>query len=256
MPMHRQIEVVCLANPHGSSAMRKDPLLALRRLFALALLVFAAPAFATPSFNTADEWNAVPTFHAIGLYWAPSGGGASVSAQVLFRETGTGAYRQGLNLWYDTRNSEYRGSIVDLKPNTAYDILLSLSSGYQLFISSCAAGNRCSKTWNDDFTVPAGWSFNLGAGVLHVDVFASAVTTPTSTVSGNIQTIRVPNAPTGANYTVLTGTAPNNVIDQTSYATSLPCIDIDQGVRYFIVRGLVLKNCQRAAGRMADHVSA
>src|ERR1043166_8168347 len=179
MPMQTRMQVGCPANPPGCSAMRKAPLLTLRRLFALMLSVCAAPAIAAPSFNTADEWNAVPTFQAIGVYWAPSGSGASVTAQVLFRETnGTGAYRQGLDLWYDTRNSEYRGSIVDLKPNTAYDILLKLSTGYQLFISSCAAANRCTKTWNESFTVPAGWSFSLGAGVLHVDVLAAAITAP------------------------------------------------------------------------------
>ena len=237
--------------------MRKDPLLTLRRLAALALFICAAPSFATPSFNTADEWNAVPTFHAIGLYWAPTGGAAGVTAQVLFRETnGTGAYRQGLDLWYDTRNSEYRGSIVDLKPNTAYDIKLTLSTGYSVFMSSCSVANRCTATWSENFNVPAGWSFTLAAGVQYVDVFASAVTTPTSTVSGNTQTIRVPNAPTGANYTEVTGTAPNNLIDQTNFASHLPCVDIAQGVRYFIVRGLVLKNCQGAGVRIADNVSS
>src|SRR5690349_8205612 len=150
----------------------------LRRTVALAasafLLVNAPEALAAPSFGTADEWNAVPTFQSIGLYWAPPGGGATVAAQVTFREAGTGGFRQGLDLWWDARNSEYRGSIVELKPDTTYDVILKLSTGYQVFFSSCAAGNRCSKTWSESFTVPAGWSFSLGAGVKHVDVFAAA----------------------------------------------------------------------------------
>lgn len=231
----------------------------LRRAVALVasafLLANAPAALATPSFGSADEWNAVPTFQSIGLYWAPPGGGATVAAQVLFREAGLGGYRQGVDLWWDARNSEYRGSIVELKPNTPYDIILKLSSGYQVSVFSCASANRCSTTWSETFNVPAGWTFNLAAGVKHVDVYAAAITTPTSTVSGNIQTIKVPNAPSGANYTVLTGSAPSNVIDQTGFATSEPCIDINQGVRYFIVRGLVLTNCQRAPIRLANNVS-
>jgi len=227
-----------------------------RAVITAVLLLAALSAGATPSFNSADEWNAVPTFNSIGLYWAPAGGGSTVSAQVLFREAGMGGFRQGVDLWYDDRNAEYRGSIVELKPNTAYDIKLTLSTGYNVFFSTCPAASRCTTTWSENFNVPAGWTFALGAGVMHVDVFAAAVSTPTSTISGNVQTIRVPNAPTGANYTVLTGTAPNNVIDQTSFATNLPCIDIIQGVRYFILRGLVLKNCQRAPVRMANNVSS
>src|SRR5204863_9330259 len=142
----------------------------------------------------------------------------NVTGQVIFREAGMGGFRPGLDLWYDARNAEYRGSIVELKPDTAYDIKLTLSTGYNVFISTCPAANRCSRTWSESFTVPAGWTFALGAGVLHVDVYAAAISTPTSTVTGNVQTIKVPNAPTAASYTALTGTAPNNFIHHASFA--------------------------------------
>src|SRR5438105_796424 len=181
-------------------------------LAAAFLLSNAPAALATPSFNSADEWNAVPTFQSIGLYWAPPGGGDTVMAQVLFREAGTGTYRQGLDLWYDNRNGEYRGSIVELEANTAYDVILKLSTGYQVFISSCPASNRCTQTWNETFNVPAGWSFSLAAGVKMVDVYAAAISAPDSTVSSGVQTIRIPSSPTGPNYTLVTATAPNNVI--------------------------------------------
>jgi hypothetical protein len=227
-----------------------------RAVIAIVLLLATLSARATPSFNSADEWNLVPTFQSIGIYWAPPGGGATVAAQVTFREAGMGGFRQGLDLWYDARNGEYRGSLVELKPDTVYDIKLTLSTGYNVFISACPAANRCSRTWSESFVVPAGWAFALGAGVKHVDVYAGAVAAPTSSVSGTNQTIVVPNAPTGANYTVLTGTAPNNVIDQASFSTTEPCIDINQGVRYFIVRGLVLRNCQQVPIRAANNVSA
>jgi PKD repeat protein len=223
-----------------------------RALIAAILFLAALPAAATPSLGSADEWNVVPTFQSLGIYWAPPGGGATVTAQVLFRESGVGGFRPGLDLWYDARNAEYRGSIVELKPNTVYDIKLTLSTGYSVSIFSCAAANRCSQTWSEQFTVPAGWTFTLGAGVMEVDVYAAPVSVPTSSVSGAVQTIRVPNAPTGANYTLLTATAPNNVIDQATYASNGVCVDIAQGVRYFIVRGLVMRNCQQVAVRLVD----
>lgn len=227
-----------------------------RAVIAAILFLTTLLARATPSFNSADEWNLVPTFQSIGIYWSPPGGGANVTAQVIYREAGIGGLRQGLDLWYDARNGEYRGSLVELKPDTAYDIKLTLSTGYNVFISTCPAANRCSRTWSENFTVPAGWSFALGAGVMQVSVIPAAVSTPTSTISGNLQTIKVPNAPTAANYTLLTATAPNNVIDQTGFATNQPCVDVTQGVRYFIVRGLVLKNCQRAPVRLTNGVTA
>ena len=114
---------------------------ALALLAATALFTCGLRAFATPAFNSSDEWNAVPTFHSIGLYWTPAGGGASVAAQVQFRELGAPTYRQGLDLWYDTRNAEYRGSIVELKPNTAYDIKLTLSTGDSTTITTYPAAN-------------------------------------------------------------------------------------------------------------------
>ena len=85
--------------------------------FVLALLSTAA--LAAPS--------AVSTFHSIGLYWSPQGGADSNAARVEFRKHGSAdAWRQGLELWFDARNGEYRGSLVELEPGTAYEVKLTL----------------------------------------------------------------------------------------------------------------------------------
>ena len=81
-----------------------------RMRFLAILLLAAAPlaAHAAPS--------AVSTFHSIGLYWSPAGGGESNAARVEFRAAGSAGWRRGLDLWFDARNGEYRGSLVELEP--------------------------------------------------------------------------------------------------------------------------------------------
>src|SRR5690242_739827 len=227
---------------------------AVASLAAAFLLANSVEVLATPSFGSGDEWNAVPTFQSIGLYWAPPGGGDTVTAQVQFREAGAGAgYRQGLDLWYDNRNGEYRGSIVELEPNTAYDIILKLSTGYQLFISSCPSSNQCTRTWSETPMVPAGYTISVATGAMQLVIYSSNVSAPTSTLSSGVQYVQIPSSATDQTYTLITGTAPNNIIDQTNYSTDLPCIDIWYGVQYLIVRGLVLKNCKQAPIRLADN---
>ena len=72
---------------------------------------------------------AVATFHSLGLYWTPQGGGESNVARVEFRKSGSSDWRKGLDLWFDARNSEYRGSLVELEPGSTYEVKLTLSSG-------------------------------------------------------------------------------------------------------------------------------
>ena len=109
------------------------------RLFALLLsiLVPAASLAAAPS--------AVPTFHSIGLYWSPQGGSESNAARVEFRKSGTSDWRRGLDLWFDARNGEYRGSLVELDPGSAYEIRLSLQSGLHATLPA--------RTWSEKFPV-------------------------------------------------------------------------------------------------------
>ncbi|MDP6635741.1 MAG: right-handed parallel beta-helix repeat-containing protein [Phycisphaerae bacterium] len=73
----------------------------------------------------------VPTFHCIGVYWSPAGGGAKRKVLVKYRPNGRQEWRAGLPLRYhpvDTSEckADYRGSIVNLTPGTTYEIALTL----------------------------------------------------------------------------------------------------------------------------------
>ena len=85
--------------------------------FAVGSLVAIAVAAAPPT--------AVPTFESVGLYWSPPAGAENVECAVRFRSVG-GSWRDGLPLWFDDRDGEYRGSLVHLRPGTTYDIELTL----------------------------------------------------------------------------------------------------------------------------------
>ncbi|HZQ35775.1 MAG TPA: right-handed parallel beta-helix repeat-containing protein, partial [Dehalococcoidia bacterium] len=68
---------------------------------------------------------AVATFESLGVYWRPpSNPGAGCS--VIFRQVGDANWRQGLDLWYDPRTSECRGSLVLLEPGTSYEVQMGL----------------------------------------------------------------------------------------------------------------------------------
>ncbi len=73
-----------------------------------------------PSTNTI----AVPTYESAGLYWTNPGG--TTGCEVRFRKAGTTAWSQGLPLWYDSRDSQCRGSLVHLTPDTSYEVELNL----------------------------------------------------------------------------------------------------------------------------------
>ena len=65
---------------------------------------------------------AVSTFESIGLYWNRAA--AKEGCAVRYRPAGAAEWRQGYPLVYDAREREYRGSLVGLQPDTAYQIRL------------------------------------------------------------------------------------------------------------------------------------
>src|SRR5688572_16049347 len=67
---------------------------------------------------------AVPTYEAVGLYWQSPGGTAG--CEVKYRKNGETAWKQGLAMWYDARDSQCRGSIVGLEPGTWYQAELNI----------------------------------------------------------------------------------------------------------------------------------
>jgi hypothetical protein len=111
------------------------------------LLPSAAPAAAEP--------RAVPTFHCMSLYWDRAADGSTTNeCRVNYRAPGQSAWREAQPLWFDVEQKQYRGSVVELAPNTAYEFQLRLRSGATAFVQQ--------RTWDEDFpvaeiiTLPAG----------------------------------------------------------------------------------------------------
>src|SRR5688572_3539845 len=78
----------------------------------LALFAGSAKAQSLPATDVA----AITTYEAAGLYWQNPGG--SAGCEVKFRKVGESAWSTGLPLWYDARDTQCRGSLVNLSPDT------------------------------------------------------------------------------------------------------------------------------------------
>src|SRR6478672_846238 len=99
-------------------------------LLAFSLLFSCASIAAAP--------RAVTTFESIGIYWTPPSNPGPAGCAIQFRKAGDAAWRDGLPLWFDARNGECRGSLVQLDPGTKYEIQL---AGAQL----------TAQTWSERF---------------------------------------------------------------------------------------------------------
>jgi hypothetical protein len=163
---------------------------------------------------------AVATYQSIGLYWSPEGGAGNVAAKVQFREPG-GRWRAGLDLWFDVRDSQYRGSLVELKPGTRYEIRLALATGY--------AETLTAATWSERLRVKR--TREVTPGTTHLVIGPED--------SGDEQ-----------GYVVFTAPAGRNVIDQSQVDGNElrkdSCVLVKQGVHHVVIRGLALRNCKRA----------
>jgi hypothetical protein len=169
----------------------------MRKMGSVPIFLLAAfPALAAPTY--------VPTFHSIGLYWSGVGG-EGVPAKVEFRESGAGAWRKGLDLWYDPRNREYRGSLVELKPASIYEVRLS---------AGAATETLKARTWSEAFKVKRTVEVPAGATQLVIEAKDSG------------------GAEEG--YVVFTG----KTIGEN-------CITVRQGAHHVVIRGFELKDCKR-----------
>ena len=69
---------------------------------------------------------AVSTFESIGLYWTPPANPGAAGCTVQYRRLGDAGWKGGLPLWFDARNNECRGSLVQLAPGTVYELQLGM----------------------------------------------------------------------------------------------------------------------------------
>lgn len=68
----------------------------------------------------------VSTYESISMAWSPLEGRPDRVCRVDYRKKGTEIWKEGFPLWFDNRDWEYRGSLVELAPNTTYEIRLQL----------------------------------------------------------------------------------------------------------------------------------
>ena len=162
--------------------------------------------------------SAVPTYESVGLYWSNPGG--TNGCQVRFRKSSESTWRQGLDLWYDARNSQCRGSLVHLDPNTDYQVELNLPG---------QAATR-------------GVSFRTWANAMPV---ASVVTVPSSAA-----TLNITQGGSAGGYVVYQGAA-----GATLDAANVAQHNVTVNASYVIVRNLTLKGAARDAIRIAPNVT-
>ncbi|MCX7044138.1 MAG: right-handed parallel beta-helix repeat-containing protein [Candidatus Sumerlaeota bacterium] len=89
---------------------------------------------------------AVCTFESIGLYWTPADGAEDRKCRVQYRIAGSQAWREALPMWFDKRIGEYRGSIVQLRSGTQYEVRLELTG-------SGTSAELKATTWNESFPI-------------------------------------------------------------------------------------------------------
>ncbi len=120
----------------------------------VSLAFFVSTAFSGPDQGKGvPQVSLVPTFHCMSIYWSPAQGGSGREVSVRFREAGAKEWREGLPMRYNPIvtpecREDYRGSLVNLKPATTYEIALKLD-GTDL-IANCSA-----TTWSEAFPVGA-----------------------------------------------------------------------------------------------------
>lgn len=96
-------------------------------LLSAILLIFSQPEVSHTSGHAmeTDDPYAVTTFECAGIYWKLP---VSSQCKIRYRELSKGIWAEGLDLEYDAREGEYRGSVIGLKPGTKYEADLTCSS--------------------------------------------------------------------------------------------------------------------------------
>jgi hypothetical protein len=184
------------------------------RWLPISALILAAPALA----SAAAE--AIPTFESLGLYWTPPSNPGSAGCQVRYRPQGESAWREGLPLWYDQRSiggrtPECRGSIVQLRPGTSYEVELGLPG--QGFTKKLTAA-----TWSESF--PIGETIHVQGGSSELQI----------TSGGSADGYKLYTFPPGKSTSTL------DVGNAADY-------NIQISAPFVIVRGLTLRGAKRDA---------
>lgn len=191
-----------------------------RNLFAVAVaaLSLSLPAQTNASQSTSTSTSmttttepspvAVPTFESIGLYWkatAPVVSGND-SAQLQYRLSGATQWSDGLPMWFDEREGEYRGSLVRLKPDSDYEVKTTLDNSKFKTITA--------HTWSENFPIAK-----------------------TVTVANSTQPLVITQSGTASGYTLYTPAAASTATINVGKNYDFP---VQIKGNYVIVRGLTL----------------
>jgi PKD repeat protein len=209
---------------------------------------------AQTSFGASTPWNAVVTYQSIGLYWKPSGV-TSGKAMVRFRPKGATDWRDGHELWFDARNNEFRGSLVELESDTGYEIQLKHHVGTEqvqwtdwtsTLLKSCDDASareckipatesrctsdkrtQCTRTWrNVDFANPAATDPVLDKESVNANL-----------VNSQGQLVITRGGSDSQGYVVYEGPYTITLTE----GSGLPCVVVN--ANFVVIRNLVLEGC-------------
>jgi hypothetical protein len=158
---------------------------------------------------------AIATFESLGMYWTPGSNPGSQGCEVRYRKKSESAWKKGLNMWYDARNSECRGSLVHLAPGTEYVVEMGLPG------QAPSAGVNTS-TWSENFPIAKTVNVSSGSGTLKITEGGSA-----------------------SGYVLYTGPATLDAANGVDYNVQIMA-------PYVIVRGLTLKGARIDAIRIEE----
>ena len=165
----------------------------------------------------ANGARAVPTFESLGMYWTPGSDPGAAGCSMRYRKFNESAWREALNMWYDARNRECRGSIVHLQPGTDYAVEMGTGTTFKAGVNT--------RTWAENFPIAKTVQVQNGSGTLNI------------TEGGTAQ-----------GYVLYTGPATLDAANGADFNVSI-------NAPYVIVRGLTLRGARVDAIRIAPNVT-
>jgi hypothetical protein len=169
------------------------------------------PAPAPTTSNLPSGGSIVPTFHSLGLYFKPASNPGANGCNVQYRKAGDSAWKPGLNLWYDGRNAECRGSLVQLEPGTQYEVQFGTGGSF--------THKQVGSTWAEQFPI------------------AQTITLPAGTVS---TPLNITQGGSAGGY-VLYQAHPNGTTIDVANAHDA---NVTISAPYVIVRGVTMRNAR------------
>ena len=165
----------------------------------------------------ANGAGAVATFESLGMSWRPGSNPGAAGCSLRYRKHSESTWREALPMWYDTRDSECRGSIVHLDPGTDYAVEMGVGTSFSAGVNT--------RTWAEDFPIARTVQVPSGSGTLNI------------TEGGTPQ-----------GYVLYTGPATLDAADGADYNVAIDA-------PYVIVRGLTMRGARIDGIRISPAVT-